>query len=243
MLYSRIDSGFCRVCHRGKDLFGRKLRLSARSNDAHAQPTLCMTTRGCQVAPMPSANAISAPRGMPDGLGTQYRSPWRRTGFPANCDDLVVPNGGPSCGGAITTLQSLATCVGCVVRFKTDCLDALSVPTLKSYPAECRVAERGVYVLGVAARPLDAAWAKALRFHQGAKDQPIGYEDVLLRHALGEAPNDWRRENQASGVMKISRAASTTSSAEGGYIYSRGASAEAVERELRERAVVESQHG
>jgi len=130
-----------------------------------------------------------------------------------------------------------------------DILDAVSRAAaaigLRHGPvhAECRVAERGVYVLGVAARPLDAAWAKALRFHQGAKDQPIGYEDVLLRHALGEAPNDWRRENQASGVMKISRAASTTSSAEGGYIYSRGASAEAVERELRERAVVESQHG
>jgi hypothetical protein len=61
-------------------------------------------------------------------------------GFPANCNDVVVPNGGPSCDGAITTLQSLATCVGCVVQFKTDCVDALSVPTLKSYPAECSVA-------------------------------------------------------------------------------------------------------
>ena len=99
--------------------------------------------------------------------------------------------------------------------------------------ADCRVSDRGVYVLGVAAKPLDPAWAKALRFHTGAKGTLMGYEDVLLRHALGESPNDWRRESEASGVMKIST----------GYIYARGASSEAVERELRERAVVESRHG
>jgi hypothetical protein len=109
--------------------------------------------------------------------------------------------------------------------------------------AECRVSDRGVYVLGVAARPLDAAWAKALRFDIGNKGGLIGYEDALLRHALGESPNDWRRESEASGVMKISTTSSTTSSAACGYIYSRGPSAEVVERELRARAVVESQHG
>ena len=102
--------------------------------------------------------------------------------------------------------------------------------------AECRVDDRGVYVLGVAATPLDDGWAGALRFQKGGKGPVIAYEDLLLRHALGEAPNDWRREPDASGAMRIP-------AAECGFIYARGASAEAVERELRERAVVESRYG
>jgi hypothetical protein len=101
--------------------------------------------------------------------------------------------------------------------------------------AECRVADRGVYVLGVAAAPLDGGWAGALRFQKDEKGRVISYEELLLRHALGESPTDWRREAEASGVMKIAAA--------DGFIYARGASADAVERELRERAVVESQHG
>lgn len=122
-----------------------------------------------------------------------------------------------------------------------DILDAVSRAAaavgLRHGPvhAECRVSDRGVYVLGVGAKPLDAEWANALRFHQAKKDPPIGYEEVLLRHALGEPPTEWRRENDASGAMKVS--------AECRYIYSRGASAEAVERELRQRAVVESRYG
>lgn len=61
-------------------------------------------------------------------------------GFPASCHDVTVPNGGPTCSGAIATLQDLADCVGCVVQFKTDCVDTLGVPTLESYPAECGIA-------------------------------------------------------------------------------------------------------
>src|SRR5262249_24801152 len=99
--------------------------------------------------------------------------------------------------------------------------------------AECRVTDRGVYVLGVAATPLDEGWSGALRFQKDGKGNAIGYEDLLLRHALGESPNDWRREADASGVIKTSC----------GFLYARGASADAVERELRQRAVVESQHG
>ncbi|MEO6028930.1 MAG: hypothetical protein ABIR79_18865 [Candidatus Binatia bacterium] len=58
-------------------------------------------------------------------------------GFATSCPSVTVPNGGAMCGGAIVTLQDAATCVGCVSQFKTDCLDALGVPTLKSYPGEC----------------------------------------------------------------------------------------------------------
>ncbi len=57
-------------------------------------------------------------------------------GFPASCPDVTVP-GGTACGGPIATLQDLADCVGCLVDFKTGCLDALAVPSLKSYPGVC----------------------------------------------------------------------------------------------------------
>ncbi len=102
--------------------------------------------------------------------------------------------------------------------------------------ADCRVGDRGVYVLGVGAKPLDAPWAKTLRFVKDGDraGSTIPYEDLVLRHALGESPNGWRREPEASGAMKHPT---------GGYIYARGASAEAVERELRARAVIESRHG
>jgi formate-dependent phosphoribosylglycinamide formyltransferase (GAR transformylase) len=72
--------------------------------------------------------------------------------------------------------------------------------------AECRVNDRGVFVLEVAARPIGGLCAGALKFRkQGAKagDQTISLEELLLRHALGESIDDWRRETPASGVMMI----------------------------------------
>lgn len=59
-------------------------------------------------------------------------------GFPTTCPDVTVP-GGSACGGAIATLQDVADCVACLVDFKTGCLDALGVPSLKSYPGVCSV--------------------------------------------------------------------------------------------------------
>jgi biotin carboxylase len=72
--------------------------------------------------------------------------------------------------------------------------------------AECRVGDRGVFVLEVAARPIGGLCAGALKFE---KDDPrkgkmtVSLEELLLRHALGESPDDWRREAAASGVMMI----------------------------------------
>jgi hypothetical protein len=57
-------------------------------------------------------------------------------GFAAACPDVTVP-GGPSCGGPIDDLRALVDCVACVTAFKTGCADALAVPGLTSYPAEC----------------------------------------------------------------------------------------------------------
>ncbi len=72
--------------------------------------------------------------------------------------------------------------------------------------AECRVSDRGVFVLEVAARPIGGLCAGALKFQkQGTKagGQTISLEELLLRHALGESVDDWRREEPASGVMMI----------------------------------------
>lgn len=68
--------------------------------------------------------------------------------------------------------------------------------------AECRVNERGVYVLEVAARPIGGLCSKALRF--AAPDgSSASLEEVLLRHAVGEDVSGYARERRASGVMMI----------------------------------------
>jgi biotin carboxylase len=69
--------------------------------------------------------------------------------------------------------------------------------------AECRVNDRGVFVLEVAARPIGGLCAGALRFQQYGKGPLISLEELLLRHALGESADGWRREARASGVMMI----------------------------------------
>ncbi len=68
--------------------------------------------------------------------------------------------------------------------------------------AECRVNERGVFVLEVAARPIGGLCARALEF-DGPGGARVGLEELLLRHALGESPERWVREPDASGVMMI----------------------------------------
>jgi biotin carboxylase len=68
--------------------------------------------------------------------------------------------------------------------------------------AECRVNERGVYVLEVAARPIGGLCSKALRF-VSPKGTAASLEEVLLRHAVGEDVGGYERERDASGVMMI----------------------------------------
>ena len=67
--------------------------------------------------------------------------------------------------------------------------------------AECRVNDRGVYVLEVAARPIGGLCSKALRFVSPHGEATL--EEVLLRHALGEDVSRVSRERAASGVMMI----------------------------------------
>ena len=73
--------------------------------------------------------------------------------------------------------------------------------------AEVRLNQTGVYVLEVAARPIGGLCARALSFVDGVRDSEFGIriplEELLLRHALGEPIDHWRREPRASGVMMI----------------------------------------
>ena len=85
--------------------------------------------------------------------------------------------------------------------------------------AECRVNDDGVFVLELAPRPIGGLCARALAFQPPALQPPIlnpsdksaissqqsaiSFEELLLRHASGDAVHTWRRERDASGVMMI----------------------------------------
>jgi len=71
-----------------------------------------------------------------------------------------------------------------------------------SVHAECRVNRAGVFVLEVAARPIGGLCARALRFVRAGADL-MSFEELLLRHALGEDVRACRREPCAAGVMMI----------------------------------------
>jgi biotin carboxylase len=70
--------------------------------------------------------------------------------------------------------------------------------------AECRANADGVFVLEVAARPIGGLCARALRFESAITplQSAISLEELLLRHALGEAVA-CHRESSSSGVMMI----------------------------------------
>jgi ATP-grasp domain/L-amino acid ligase C-terminal domain 2/ATP-grasp N-terminal domain len=98
--------------------------------------------------------------------------------------------------------------------------DAAAAVGLQHGPihAECRVTASGkIFILEVAARPIGGLCARALRFRPGSDtgqtpngqkgsdpcQTPRALEELLLRHALGESPDGWTREADASGVMMI----------------------------------------
>jgi hypothetical protein len=57
-------------------------------------------------------------------------------GFAATCPNVTIP-AGASCGGPITTLTELVTCLDCVGQFDSDCVTRLAAPAVVSYPPEC----------------------------------------------------------------------------------------------------------
>lgn len=92
---------------------------------------------------------------------------------------------------------------GIQLQIETAVIGAIAALGLHHGPihAECRVNGRGVFVLEVAARPIGGLCAKALRFE--SQGPSIGFEEFLLRHALGESMAGWQREAAASAVMMI----------------------------------------
>ena len=89
-------------------------------------------------------------------------------------------------------------------RIEQAVADAVAALGLRHGPvhAECRVNDAGVFVLEVAARPIGGLCARALRF-QGPHGTVLPYEELLLRHALGEAVSGYHRETDAAAVMMI----------------------------------------
>lgn len=69
--------------------------------------------------------------------------------------------------------------------------------------AEFRLNEQGIWPIEVAPRPIGGLCAKALRFSLAGAPEPIGLEELLLRHALNLPGADSLRESTASGVMMI----------------------------------------
>jgi biotin carboxylase len=68
--------------------------------------------------------------------------------------------------------------------------------------AEFRINEDGIFLLEVAGRPIGGLCARALRF-ESPHGSSVTLEELLLRHAVGEALEGFVRERRASGVMMI----------------------------------------
>jgi hypothetical protein len=84
----------------------------------------------------------------------------------------------------------------------TDATRALGL-THGPVHGEFRLNERGVWPIEVAARPIGGLCARTLRFQIENELEPIGLEELLLRHALNLLGRDAPRETAASGVLMI----------------------------------------
>jgi len=90
-------------------------------------------------------------------------------------------------------------------EIKRSAVDAVRSLGLSHGPihAEFRINDDGVWPLEVAPRPIGGLCARALRFAPDPAGQPVGLEELLLRHALALPGSDWPREQSASGAMMI----------------------------------------
>jgi predicted ATP-grasp superfamily ATP-dependent carboligase len=84
-------------------------------------------------------------------------------------------------------------------------IDAVRALGLSHGPvhAEFRINDAGLWPLEVAPRPIGGLCARSLRFLLAGSSEPIGLEDLLLRHALELPGSNSPREQVPSGVMMI----------------------------------------
>ena len=68
--------------------------------------------------------------------------------------------------------------------------------------AECRVDGDKIVVIEMAARPIGGLCSRALRF-EDKDSNTYSYEEVLLRHAVGDSITGYVREHSASAVMMV----------------------------------------
>jgi hypothetical protein len=68
--------------------------------------------------------------------------------------------------------------------------------------AECRVDGDKIVVIEMAARPIGGLCSRALRF-EDKNSNTYSYEEVLLRHAVGDSITGYVREHSASAVMMV----------------------------------------
>ena len=58
-------------------------------------------------------------------------------GFASTCPAVDPPGSAPACGGTVSTLSDIVTCVDCVTAFEADCASAAGAPAAGAYPSEC----------------------------------------------------------------------------------------------------------
>jgi biotin carboxylase len=83
---------------------------------------------------------------------------------------------------------------------RETCQQAVTALGLADGPihAECRVNDRGVWMLEIAARPIGGLCARVLRFTSG-----LGLEELIIRHAIGQPVDLETLAPEASAVMMI----------------------------------------
>jgi len=89
-----------------------------------------------------------------------------------------------------------------IERCATDAARALGLSHGPVH-AEFRINDDGVWPLEVAPRPIGGLCARSLRFLFDGSIEPVGLEELLLRHALELPGSNSLREQNASGVMMI----------------------------------------
>lgn len=100
----------------------------------------------------------------------------------------------------VTPSREPASVQAAISRAAQEAVSALGL-TYGPVHAEMRVNSSGVWMLEAAARPIGGLCSRVLRFRLSRNS--CGLEELLLRHAVGEAVGDARLKSGAHGVMMV----------------------------------------